>query len=38
MVDYLNDLIVRSGVNPIYLGWVGALCVLAVWNSLRGRK
>lgn len=38
MADYLNQLIVRSGIDPIMLGWLGALAVLAVWNSLRGRK
>jgi hypothetical protein len=38
MIAYLDELIVRSGINPIMLGWIGALCVLALWNSLRGRK
>jgi hypothetical protein len=38
MADYLNDLIVRSGIDPIFLGWVGSLCVLWVINWLRGGR
>lgn len=37
IADYLNQLIVRSGIDPIFLGWIGALCVLAAINSLRGK-
>jgi hypothetical protein len=37
MVDYLNDLITRSGINPIFFGWIGALGVLMFIDWLRGR-
>lgn len=26
------------GLSPAYVGWLGALAVLAIWNYLRGRK
>ncbi len=26
------------GMNPIFLGWLGAIAVLAIWNGLRGKK
>ena len=37
MADMLNDWIVRSGINPIVLGWVGSLIVLGLINRWRGK-
>lgn len=33
---YLDELITRSGINPITLGWIGSLCVLWLIDWLRG--
>jgi hypothetical protein len=35
---YVDELITRSGINPIVLGWIGSLCVLWLIDWLRGRK
>ena len=37
MADMLNDWIVRSGINPIVLGWVGSLIVLGLIARWRGK-
>lgn len=36
MVEYLDALILRTGINPIMLGWIGSLCVLWVIDCLWG--
>lgn len=25
------------GLNPIFVGWIGALAILALWDHLRGK-
>lgn len=38
MIEYLDQLIERSGIDPIMLGWILSVCVLLIINHLRGRK
>jgi hypothetical protein len=37
MVEYFDAMIARSGISPIMLGYLGALCILAFINNLRGK-
>ena len=37
MADMLNEWIVKSGINPIVFGWLGALMVLALIGRWRGK-
>lgn len=33
----MNEAQTIFGMNPIFVGWIGALCVLALINWLRGK-
>ena len=35
MEEAISAWIRSTGINPIFLGWIGALCVLAAIDSLR---
>lgn len=35
MDEMISGWIRASGIDPIFLGWIGALCVLAIIDSWR---
>ena len=38
MREYLNEMIIRSGISPGMWGWIIGLGILGLINYLRGRK
>lgn len=37
MEETINAWIRSTGIDPIFLGWIGAICILAAYESWRSK-